>query len=71
MATSLDKLSLALFESSSLGGVRLIGRTRDAGLVEQVRNLIADEHRRDLADLEPSESPPLRLVAEEEPPSGD
>ncbi len=58
--TPANRLSLALFESDGEGGVvRLIGRTRDPHLVNEVRQLLADECRRDLARLEP-----LHLVQE-------
>lgn len=50
-------LEVALFSSDG-GAVRMVGRSTEVDLVELVRERIAAERRRELADLEP----PVRLV---------
>jgi hypothetical protein len=53
-----ERHSIALFEDSA-HGVRLVGRSRDAELVELVRKRLVEERRSDLARLE---GPGLRAV---------
>lgn len=51
MTMDSERHSIALFEDSA-HGVRLVGRSRDADLVELVRKRLVEERRRDLARLE-------------------
>ena len=60
------ELEVALVEfpdGVEAGGPRVLGRVSDPGIVEQVREQLAAERRRELASL----GPPVRLVESEEP----
>ncbi len=51
-------------EGVELGGPRLLGRSSDPDLIQAVRERIAADRRRALAEVEP----PVRLVKGSEPP---
>lgn len=58
-----NEITVALFESTSQGGTRLLGRSSDPQLVAIVRERLACEARRHLAQLAGS---PVRAVKTDE-----
>ena len=57
------EIALIGWEDRARGSARLLGRLADPDLVEQVRQRLAAQGRRKLAELEP----PLRLVGDDTP----